>query len=394
MENSSSNKYLIITFLFCIIIYFPVFSATYFVATSGSDSNLGTADLPFKTIEKAFGLLNPGDTAFVMPGNYSYGHIRLANNDGEADALLHLFAYDNTQKPVISSKLSIDHCSYLHIKGFEITVGKMRMSGPEVHHCIIENLDVHHVDAQQGLSIEDLAHDNLILNCDFHHNVQFAGSNCDGIAIWANDPNSTNGPYNNTVRYCRSYFNNDDGFDTWCSGSNNRFEYCWSYGNGCDSDFNEIDGDGNGFKLGQGNYNYPVVIHCLAWKNKVKGFDENFNQAGGVTVYNCTSFDNGSNNFEFWSNPKTDVVKNCISVEGNVIMTGAKDSSNNWNIGIKATASDFITMDYSRNMGPRKPDGSLPDSDFLKLKPDSKLAGKGIDVGLPFDGNAPNLGAY
>ena len=42
---------------------------------------------------------------------------------------------------------------------------------------------------------------------------------------------------------------------------------------------------------------------------------------------------------------------------------------------------------------PRKPDGSLPDSDFLRLAPQSDLVDAGIDVGLPFAGGRPDLGA-
>jgi len=61
---------------------------------------------------------------------------------------------------------------------------------------------------------------------------------------------------------------------------------------------------------------------------------------------------------------------------------------------IKVTADDFVTLDFSANMGPRKPDGSLPDSDFLMLKKDSQFKAIGIDVGLPYNGKAPDLGYY
>lgn len=44
-------------------------------------------------------------------------------------------------------------------------------------------------------------------------------------------------------------------------------------------------------------------------------------------------------------------------------------------------------------MGPRNPDGSIPESDFLRLAPDSDAIDAGMDVGLPFAGKAPDLGA-
>lgn len=44
--------------------------------------------------------------------------------------------------------------------------------------------------------------------------------------------------------------------------------------------------------------------------------------------------------------------------------------------------------------GPRNPDGSIPESGFLRLAPDSDAIDAGTDVGLPFAGKAPDLGAF
>ncbi len=43
---------------------------TYYVSTTGSDSNSGTQALPLKTIQKAADLAGPGTTVFVAPGAY------------------------------------------------------------------------------------------------------------------------------------------------------------------------------------------------------------------------------------------------------------------------------------------------------------------------------------
>jgi len=45
-------------------------------------------------------------------------------------------------------------------------------------------------------------------------------------------------------------------------------------------------------------------------------------------------------------------------------------------------------------MRPRKVDGSLPDITFGHLKAGSDLIDKGINVGLPYSGSAPDLGAF
>jgi hypothetical protein len=45
-------------------------------------------------------------------------------------------------------------------------------------------------------------------------------------------------------------------------------------------------------------------------------------------------------------------------------------------------------------LGPRQPNGSLPNVSFLKLAAGSQMIDKGVDVGLPFTGSAPDLGAF
>ncbi len=61
---------------------------------------------------------------------------------------------------------------------------------------------------------------------------------------------------------------------------------------------------------------------------------------------------------------------------------------------ITVTASDFISLDESLLMEPRQADGSLPDTQFLKLKSSSKLIDAGTDLGFPFKGKAPDLGCF
>jgi hypothetical protein len=43
---------------------------------------------------------------------------------------------------------------------------------------------------------------------------------------------------------------------------------------------------------------------------------------------------------------------------------------------------------------PRNEDGSLPNNGFARLVNSSDLIDKGVNVGLPYLGAAPDLGAY
>jgi hypothetical protein len=65
-------------FLFAFIIIFASFSytssangATYYVATTGSDTNSGSTSAPFKTIQKAADVAQAGDTVHVKSGTYN-----------------------------------------------------------------------------------------------------------------------------------------------------------------------------------------------------------------------------------------------------------------------------------------------------------------------------------
>lgn len=62
-------------FLFSVFILFgfsaSANAATYYVATTGNDSNPGTLAFPFLTIQKAADIVNPGDTVLVGDGTYT-----------------------------------------------------------------------------------------------------------------------------------------------------------------------------------------------------------------------------------------------------------------------------------------------------------------------------------
>jgi hypothetical protein len=53
-----------------------------------------------------------------------------------------------------------------------------------------------------------------------------------------------------------------------------------------------------------------------------------------------------------------------------------------------------LSTDESLLITTRQADGSLPNVDFLKLKPGSDLIDKGMNLGFAFYGTAPDLGAF
>ena len=56
--------------------------------------------------------------------------------------------------------------------------------------------------------------------------------------------------------------------------------------------------------------------------------------------------------------------------------------------------ADFAGLDELELLAPRQADGSLPVISMLQLVEGSDLVDVGVDVGLPFNGLAPDLGAF
>ena len=89
-------------------------------------------------------------------------------------------------------------------------------------------------------------------------------------------------------------------------------------------------------------------------------------------------------------------VKNCVSAGSGAVslLSSAVQATNSWLPPFSVTDADFVSVDTAGVTGPRKPDGSLPDILFMHLAAGSDLIDAGTDVGLPFNGSAPDLGAF
>ncbi len=389
------------------------FAHQYYVSTAGSDSYPGTIGQPFLTLTKAVGLstLIPGDTIFVRGGTYSYSATVSISKMGKADTLYHLFAYPG-ESPVFnfSTQTSSDglkvNGQYWHLRGLEISNSTHNGIAVNGSYNLIENCSVHD-NRNTGMQFGNGASYNRIINCDSYFNYDApAGGNADGFA-----PKLDVGA-GNYFYGCRSWQNSDDGWDGYLRPSDSVYttiENCWSFMNGYLKNGNPIaTGNGNGFKMGGGDTSnihqlrhFMTLRNCLCFDNRVKGYDQN-NDRGSMTLINCTGFRNGSYNFSvpgFIRTGETLTVKNCISLASpGVTIAGVPNpilATNSWLAPFSgATNADFISIDTAGVRGPRKPDGSLPDINFMHLAPGNQFIDAGTDVGLPFYGIAPDLGCF
>jgi hypothetical protein len=415
----------------------------YYVATTGSDSNAGTMAAPFATLQKGVNTAVAGDTVWIRGGTYSVTTPATSGaginftKSGTAAAPINFFAYQG-EIPVfdftnmVISTTGYTHgfvisASYLHFKGLEVRYVPMNTfsnNGVDVltgGYDTFELLNMHH-NSGNGIFIGSKSvGGHLILNCDAHDNYdatssQGQGQNADGFGVHYQTTGAST-----TIRGCRSWWNSDDGYDLINQEVPVTVENSWAFGNGYAmyGTFNPADGNGNGFKMGSSATGVRhLVQNNVAWKNKASGFYAN-HSTGGNTWYNNTSFMNGTQ-YNMLASPAGDpdttitltgslvhIMRNNIGYPSkNTNMTGVDTMFNTWDLGITPAAKDFasitdpsvsmtgVGVESSGALGPRAADGSMPPVDFLQLAAGSQMIDKGTDVGLPYVGAAPDLGAY
>lgn len=401
--------------------------ATYYVSSTGSDSNAGTLSAPFKTISKAASLASAGITIYVMGGTYSLSSAINLSSSGTSSQDINILAY-NGEKPILNfSGEGTGNSTY----GFYITGNYWNLKGLEVEDAAgkgirvtgsyntLENISSHN-NNDSGFYIGlnkttandgSLAAYNQVINCDSYLNCDLGGStgdggNADGFSCKLNPGKG------NYFKGCRSWENSDDGWDLYMANYPVTIDTCYTWHNGDPTSFNYTGsnwaGNGSGFKMG-GNESTGahVVKNCVAFDINYginanhKAFDQNGANGSitGVTMYNCLAI-NSMWGFYFNTTPTTGhyTLKNCVAFGnsgGNTKLSSDTIQANNsWNLSVTANSYDFVSLTTANAEATRNSDGSLPNNGFARLVTASDLIDKGVDVGIPYLGSAPDLGAY
>jgi hypothetical protein len=415
---------------------FSISAATYYVATTGSNTAAGTISQPFATLQKGHDVAVAGDTVYIRGGTYSIttpansgAGISITKSGTSDSKRIYFWAYPGEVPVIDFSKMTISASgythgfvisgSYLYFKGIEEKGVPMNTSSNNgvmvdgASHDIFELMNMHH-NCGNGIFIGNGTGGHLVLNCDAHENydpgsTKGAGQNADGFGVHYQKSGDTT-----ILRGCRSWWNSDDGFDCINQSVAVRVENCWNSLSGYvpGTMTPAASGNGNGFKVGGFDMpptKYPAVIphhevtNCVGFLCKAAGFYQN-HQLGPSYFYNNTSYNNRGGDFNMLGYDLTTgagvgmgIYRNNVAYLGTATSnaTGADASFNSWDItGLTVAASDFVSTDTAGMYGPRKADGSLPDVKFMHLAAGSKLIDKGTNVGLPFSGMAPDLGAF
>lgn len=426
----------------CLVTGAPLLAAEYFLAADGSDANAGTIAAPFASFARAQKAVAPGDTVQVRGGTYRMTEQQIADRkriwaygvvldkSGRDGQRITYTAYQ-AEHPVFDfsavkpsgARVTAFFVtgSWLHLKGLEVIGVQVTLTGHTQSICfdnegsnnLYEMLSMH--DGQAIGFWLGRGSNNVALNCDAYRNHDFTSENKLGGNVDGFGGHPMHGSVNNVFRGCRAWFNSDDGFDLISAGEAVVIENCWSFYNGFSPDHVSL-ADGNGFKAGgYGSTpagNLPAVIPrhvvrgCVAVGNKANGFYAN-HHPGGIDFLNNTAYRNATN-FNLLCRQRDNVtevpgyghkLRNNLGFRGRTELknldTAASDArANSFDLSVKVEKSDFANLDEAALVQPRAPDGGLPAVTFLHLSPGSALIDRGEDVGLPFKGAAPDLGAF
>ncbi len=393
-------------------------NGTFYVATNGSDANPGTLAEPFATLPKAIALAGPGAVIYLRGGTHAYGSTIRIERSGASGSPIRLWAFPG-ETPVLDFSaqpygaanrgvLITTTANWWEFKGLEICHAGDNAVKVEGSHHRFEQCVFHH-NGDTGLQI-GFGHDDT--NPDGQLAAFITVVNCDSYLNY--DPDSNGGDADGFAAKmhcgrdiyfygCRAWENSDDGWDLYETDYSIVISNCWTWKSGVGQ------GNGNGLKLGgNGSGGDSKGTHqawnCVAFGHKVNGFTQNSHK-DGVVVINCLGFANGSSGYNYFmegslNSGKQDVFKNNASIPRSGTNTGGfiednnpVQQSNSWNLAVTVNTADYVDLSEIAAKAARNPDGSLPQG-FARLVTGSDLIDKGVNVGIPFTGAAPDLGPY
>ncbi len=405
----------------------PIAGDTYYLSPTGSDgTGDGSISKPWFTFEKAWDVLIPGDVLYLRGGTYLLPNSQILTGlDGTSGDHISILAYSN-EKPVISKASGFTYGTFCGVyfegdyfdwKGITFSGFTQVSSGQIWNTMIIQNANHNNFEqltfknSMIGLDLNENSTDNLILNCDFHHNYDPLSGDSYGNADGANAHTSIG--TTNTFRGCRFYYNSDDGLDFYNGDGLLIVDKCWSWMNGYRENKVTLGGDGYGFKGGvtatdQGTSHLRTVTNSIAFHNAQGGFGQNAARCIFWIYNNVTYHNNDGDGYHlaysydsYGGTPYPHIIRNNIAYQNQnsggleyAFSANTVHDHNTWNGVVTLTSADFLSLDSTGVSGARQSDGSLPQLNFLRLAAGSDLIDAGIDVGIDYSAPAPDMGAF
>ncbi|MGV8141959.1 MAG: right-handed parallel beta-helix repeat-containing protein [Candidatus Woesearchaeota archaeon] len=370
---------------------------TYFVATDGKDSNPGTIEEPWATLQHAIYLAKPGDTVYIRGGiYYSDGPIGGDPSigigySGTPDAPVRFFNYPG-ERPIFdwsrvspnihgwNSGMGWTNAEYIHLKGF--TIRNVHQNPPDFKrrqkpyseayglscsmcaNMVYEDIIVHDIDGrgfqhwtgawndfdaeyavklgyqkelQQPIFESDTTY---FINCDaynlYDRYSEQPGNAADGWKVETY--------YGNTFHWigCRAWNYSDDGFDPHGSGTR-IFDNCWAMSTDKYEGLSEDWGiEGNGYKMtGVGADSIPGYVAgkepLVIMRNSIAA--NCVGSGGGVGFYNNIGI-------RYGGEPNGGVFYNNLAYKNGIGYSDSNKSTYRNNIVYDSVGRDAIGEKY------------------------------------------------
>jgi hypothetical protein len=433
-----------------LLIPFVGFSQPYYIAPDGDDdTGDGSFGSPWFSCAYAMNQCSAGDTVYAKTGTYNYDEQQTVNVSGSSGNYIVLTSYASHPDSVVfdfmtyptsttpsesiygiysfgDSWLKFERFTLRRLLGIDTDQG--RAHGLYFQNCDNLYFEWLQVDSVAGRCVQGYnSRTATFRNCDFSWGADpqdsDPGNGGDGL-IWF----ATSDSFTDTLRVigCRFWQNADQGIET-LHGNVAIIDSCWAWDNEL-HDEGYTSGTGNGFKPALGyDSDTPITMQrCISAFN-ILGLNENTSSGGYKFNFNCYNniiYQNSSvgilaTNYPSGGGTRENIYRNNISFDNGTgwdmqIQTSADHSYNSFDQPYNDTeetqyflspasvsSDDFLALPASKAEctsvlgAPRGSNGELPDiGDYFKLASGSDLINQGTDVGLTYNGDAPDFGPF
>ncbi len=323
-------KTVITVFLISIISTFGIAQKTYYVATSGSNSNDGTTpSKAWRTITYAASSSSPvstGDIVYIKAGNYGGEKVVFAK-DGTVSKPITFEGYQSTPgdnpdlgwqygdglnatvMPLLDGgnrntgiALQMKLRKYVHLKNLQIRNYEMGIKGWNARYNKFYNIismQLGNKNASysgQGISLGSLANNNTVENCIVYNAC------AEGIAITGDG---------NIVKNCKVYSDDNStghlsAMDYYINigGNDNTVENCYVERVG------NIRHNGHGISM-KGSCQNNLIRNCTSKGMNLDGFQLRHRGVKNNTIENCTAINCG---FSIRDGANNNTIKNCTTI--------------------------------------------------------------------------------
>lgn len=354
---------------------------TYFVSSTGSDSNAGNQNAPFKTLGKGVSVLVPGDSLAIRGGTYAESLNNVVPSGLSVSPItISAFPSENVIiRPLAGADRVADFgtpVSYIRLVNLILDGVNVSFDGVKItsgaHHITLDGCEVKNVPNGQGILISPIGGaNNIIRGCSVHNNgstglqhqiyIRTSNNLIEGCEIYNSvgyGIHQYDGGMTGNI-YRRNKIHNTDTGILLSSGSSNLAAYNLLYSNGID------------IQVNYGEISSRVLNNTC------------FDSVGGITLYVGTSN---------------------IDVRNNIGWSGT-----NYDFKDYGSTSPIVTKNLFGVMQPAPIAGNIVGIDPLfvnsgaldfHLQSNSPAINAGANLSLGFDydgialGTQPDIGAF